>query len=64
MSQVLQRRKFVLYYPPEFVGGERVEIKVGMRFFTEENGFRLPEIGYINAQTSSASRSSMARRTR
>ena len=48
MSQVLQRKKFVLYYSPEFPGGERVDF-VEMSFFTEDKGFRTPEIGYINA---------------
>ena len=45
---MLQRKKFVLYYSPEFVGGERIALEE-MSFFTEDKGFRVPEIGYINA---------------
>ncbi len=46
--QTLERKKFVLYYSPEFAGGERTQIVNGMDFFTEEKGFRAPEIGYIS----------------
>ena len=33
---------------PEFAGGERTQIVNGVSFFTEEKGFRVPEIGYIS----------------
>jgi hypothetical protein len=42
------QKKFVLYYSPEFAGGERTQIVNGMSFFTENSGFRAPEIGYIS----------------
>ncbi len=41
--QTLTRKKFVLYYHPDFAGGERTQI-VGGEFFKEENGFRDYEI--------------------
>jgi len=47
VSQVLAKKKFVLYYAPEFVGGERITLEE-MSFFTEDKGFRDMEIGYIN----------------
>ena len=37
--QSLERKKFVLYFNPEFAGGERIQI-VGTEFFNHENGFR------------------------
>ena len=46
--QTLMQKKFVLYYAPEFAGGERVQIVNGMGFFTEDKGFREMEIGYIS----------------
>ncbi len=46
-AQALERKKFVLYYAPEFIGGEKVELKTGMGFFTEEYGFRPFEIEVI-----------------
>jgi len=45
--QTLVRKKFVLYYSPEFAGGERVQLVEGMDFFTEENGFRPHEIAHL-----------------
>lgn len=42
------RKKFVLYYSPDFAGGERVQIVNGVAWFTEDKGFRAPEIGYIS----------------
>lgn len=45
--QTLVRKKFVLYYSPEFAGGERVQLVKGMDFFTEEHGFRAYEIAHI-----------------
>ncbi len=41
--QGLVKKKFVTYSAPEFLGGEKVKI-VTMDFFTDENGFRPPEI--------------------
>ena len=46
--QTLERKKFVLYYAPEFAGGERAQIVNGMDFFTVDKGFREMEIGYIS----------------
>lgn len=40
-------KKFVLYYAPEFAGGERVQIK-RMDFFTDDNGFGPMEIDRIS----------------
>lgn len=45
--QTLDKKRFVLYFKPEFPGGERVQI-VEMDFFTEERGFRSSEIGDIS----------------
>jgi hypothetical protein len=45
--QTLERKKFVLYYDPDFVGGERTQI-VGQEFFTDESGFRPMEIDRIS----------------
>jgi len=47
--QTLQRKKFVLYYPPEFVGGERTQIVNGIAFFTEDRGFKRMEIDEIES---------------
>ncbi len=41
--QGLVKKKFVTYSGPEFLGGEKAKI-VTMDFFTDENGFRPPEI--------------------
>ncbi len=41
--QTLVKKKFVTYSGPEFLGGEKAKI-VTMDFFTEENGFRPPEV--------------------
>lgn len=46
--QALVKKKFILYYNPDFAGGERVQLVEGMDFFTEDGGFREPEIGYIS----------------
>lgn len=46
--QTLERKKFVLYYAPEFAGGERVQLVEGLDWFTEDKGFREMEIGYIS----------------
>lgn len=44
-TQALVKRKFVLYYDPDFAGGEeRVQLVKGMDFFTEENGFSVYDI--------------------
>ena len=42
----MERKRFVLYYSPEFPGGEKA-VPVGMEFFTVDKGFRDMEIGYI-----------------
>ena len=47
--QALVKKKFVLYYPPEFAGGERVQIVNGIEFFTEDKGFRRMEIDEIES---------------
>ena len=47
--QTLDRRKYVLYYPPEFAGGERAQIINGFDWFTEEKGFRQMEIDEIES---------------
>jgi len=41
----LVRKKFVLYHKPEFIGGEQVQLVVGMEFL--EGGFRPSEISDI-----------------
>jgi len=41
----LERKKFVLYHTPEFVGGEKVQLVVGMEF--TEGGFRPADIRAI-----------------
>jgi len=40
----LVKKRFVLYFGPRFVGGERVSLEEGMAFFTDENGFRPQEV--------------------
>ena len=40
--QSLVKKKFVLYYRPEFIGGEKVQLVEGMEF--TEGGFRPPEV--------------------
>jgi len=45
--QALVRKKFVLYYSPEFAGGERTQIVNGVDFFTETRGFKRMEIDEI-----------------
>jgi len=37
--QALVRKKFVIYYKPEFAAGESVRLVEGMDFFTRDNGF-------------------------
>lgn len=49
MHQTLVRKKFVLYYPPEFAGGERTQIVKGIDFFTEDKGFKRMEIDEIES---------------
>lgn len=44
--QVLVKKKFVLYYAPEFIGGERVQLVEGMEF--TDGGFRPPEVRDIS----------------
>jgi len=44
--QTLEKKKFVLYHSPEFIGGERVQLVVGMEF--TEGGFRSPEVRDIS----------------
>ena len=44
--QALVKKKFVLYYKPEFIGGERVQLVEGMEF--TEGGFRPPEVRDIS----------------
>ncbi len=43
--QTLEKKKFVLYHTPEFVGGEKVQLVVGMEFL--EGGFRPQQISDI-----------------
>ena len=43
--QTLQRKKFVLYHTPEFIGGEKVQLVVGMEFM--EGGFTPQQISDI-----------------
>lgn len=44
--QTLVKKKFVLYYKPEFIGGEKVQLVEGMEF--TEGGFRPPEVRDIS----------------
>jgi len=44
-AQALVHKKFVLYHTPEFIGGEKVQLVVGMEFL--EGGFRLCAIEAI-----------------
>lgn len=53
--QSLVKKKFVLYYKPEFAGGERAQIVEGMDFFTKENGFSIydiDDIGHLDPEDS------------
>lgn len=43
------KKKFVLYYTPDFAGGERVQLVEGIDFFTEEKGFRRMEIDEVES---------------
>lgn len=45
--QALVKRRYVLYYPPEMAGGERVQLVEGLDWFTEDKGFRRMEIDEI-----------------
>lgn len=45
--QGLVKKKFVLYYSPDFAGGERIQLVEGISFFTEGKGFHLREINDV-----------------
>ena len=45
--QTLEKKKFVLYHTPEFMGGEKVQLVEGMGFL--EGGFRPQQISDIIA---------------